>query len=81
MPADGREYLTPAEFAALLRVPERTVAGLCARAALPGAYRVGSRWRICLAEFKAGARSVPPVRLARRGLPADLLARCAESVV
>lgn len=67
------EVLTPAEFAARYRVPERTVRDLCKSGRLPGAYRVGLRWRIDLSEFRAGARPASPQPRRRhvRVLPGD----------
>jgi len=38
--------LTPDDAAAILRVPVRTVVQLCAQGRIPGAAKVGRRWRI-----------------------------------
>lgn len=46
-------WLSPAEFAALLRVPVRTVSWLCQRRRLPGSHRIGRRWRIDLDEYRS----------------------------
>src|SRR5262245_47338437 len=40
------DVLTPEEASALLKVPRRTLVELCRRGEVPGARKVGRRWRI-----------------------------------
>lgn len=40
------DLLTPEDAAEILRVPVRTVVQLCAQGRIPGAAKVGRRWRI-----------------------------------
>lgn len=58
--------LTLPEFCSLWRLSRRTVQGLCSRGLLPGAYRVGSRWRVDVAEFRAGAKVAAKAAVAGR---------------
>lgn len=75
------KFLTPAAFSSRVGVPESTVRALCARGELPGAYRVGSRWRIDFDEFRAGARPDPrPAPRSRRLAAPGTLAALADAL-
>lgn len=66
--------LTLEEVAARLRLKPQTVRALCARGAIPGAYRVpgGRGWRVpALALERACASSVPGRPIIRPPPPAD----------
>lgn len=41
-------YATPAEVAKILRLPITTLHRLCREGRLPGAFKVGHKWRIDL---------------------------------
>jgi excisionase family DNA binding protein len=41
-----REVMTPAEAATIFQLPVKTVVALCARGDVPGAVKMGRRWRI-----------------------------------
>lgn len=80
MPLD---LLTPDEAASELKVPVRTVVQLCAQGRIPGAAKVGRRWRIPRAALErlfafdeasvpsaAGPRGDPTGAAARKVRPA-----------
>lgn len=63
-------------FAAKVNLPPGTVRAMAGRGAIPGCYRVGSRWRFDWEEFKAGARVRPALGRGRtrRTVPAEFIA-------
>lgn len=54
------EWLTPAEFAARLRVHPDTVRRQCILGRLPGASKVGAAWRIDFAAYVEAGKARPP---------------------
>lgn len=73
------EFLTPAEFAELLRVHPATVREQCAAGKIPGAHRIGAHWRIDLVAFRAATAPQKTAAHQRPRLARGSLARLADA--
>ncbi len=63
---DTTDILTPAEAAAWLKLPEKTVLALCRQGRIRGAVKFGKRWRLSRTAlegtFQDASKDAPPVQ-------------------